>query len=615
MLHKDSKLNLGIVILIIALGFACYSNTLNGPFLLDDYHNILHNGYVRISHFTLSALFDAAFKSPIHTRPVANLSFALNHLAHGMWLPGYHLTNIAIHCLAAILLFFFIQGTLATPACQPRLSPTQATTVAGLSALFWLVNPANTQSISYIVQRMNSLAAMFYILSMLLYLKGRTAARHQPGYFTGCLLSGLLALGTKEISATLPLLIFLYEWYFLQDLDRGWLKKKLPLLGVAAVFVGIIAWLYLGRDFSSLLSGYQSRDFTLGQRLLTEPRVIWRYFALIFVPYPGLLNLDHDFPLSTAPLQPASTIIAIIGLAGLILAAIRTAPRQRLLSFSILWFLLNLVIESSILPLEIIFDHRAYLPIMLGWPALLLAGVGKFPERHKPFTLIAAIALLLVFSTWTLQRNKVWADEISMYRDVVAKSPNKARAHSNLGRTLIYYSFDTEEEGRRELERAIELDRNYGYAYLSLGGYYLQNYRYPEAIANFQTVIRLMPGFKEVYYHLAMTYYEDKQFPEAIAAANIAATLPYYRKDALSYLGLASIETGDTATAGACFRELSQDYPEESQFRYNFGRALERAGQKRAALQKYSEALPLATDADRGIIQQSIANLQSNLGN
>lgn len=606
MMTNPCRLTSCFVLLIVALGFITYANTLNGPFIFDDWQNISFNGHIRIHNLSPAALVDAALGSPIPSRPIANITFALNYLVHGYWLPGYHLTNIVIHCLTGVLLFFFIKETFATPALRPLLLPDQATKVAGLSSLLWLLNPLCTQSVSYIVQRMNSLSALFFMLSMLLYLKGRTAEKHRLGYFAGCLTSGLLALGSKEIAAALPPSIFLYEWYFFQDLDRGWLKRKLPLLGVAAVSIIFSGWLYLGRD----LSGYQGRDFTVWQRLMTEPRVVCRYLALIFFPYPGMLNLDHDYPLSTGLLQPPTTIMAIAALAALFLAAIFAAPRHRFLSFAILWFFLNLVIESTVIPLEIIFDHRTYLPSMLIWPPLL-ALVWHLPDRKRNLVLTGAIVLLIVFATWSFQRNQVWADELALNRDIVSKSPDKGRARANLGRALIRASH--EEEGLRELNQALKLSPNQPGIYLNFGYYYLEKYRYDDAIANFKKVIELSPRDDSVYCYLGKAYLGKKRYQDAIAAARMAMRNPAFREEALLTEGIASAEAGDFGTAIRSFRELSANFPGNARHRFNLGCALEKSGQYQQALRKYTEALEIAPDNDKMVIQQTLQNLRSNL--
>lgn len=569
-----------IILLIFVLGFACYAPSLTGPFLFDDFENISQNGHIRIRSLSPAAIAEAAFNSRCTSRPVANLSFALNYLLHGYWLPGYHLTNIVIHCLNGLLLFFLIKGTLSTPALRNhRLPPEQVVLIAGFSSLLWLANPLNTQAVSYIVQRMTSLAAMFFLFSLLLYLKFRTSpGRRRHLHLAGSLLSGMLALGSKEIAATLPGLIFLYEWYFFQDLDQAWLKKKLPLLGLMAAALVVLSWLYLRQDLSAILAGYSQRDFTVEQRLLTEPRVIWRYLALFFFPHPELLNLDYDFPLSTTLLNPPATLFAIATLAGLFLTALVSAPRFRLLSFGLLWFLLNLVIESTFLPLEIIFEHRAYLPSMFLWPPGLLL-VAQLPNRPSQVARVTLVGLLVIFSVWTIQRNRLWADEEALNRDIVRKSPNKARAHANLGRTLIFATSAGTAEGLRELDLAIKLDPDYPFIYLYRGCYYLEQRNYTAAIASFQKVVGLKPDYDKIHYYLCKAYYENRQYPEAIAAARRAAAIPAFREEALMYLGSASLKTGEAETAVLCFRELSEYHPDNMDYATQLVLAQEAAGQ------------------------------------
>ena len=592
--------------LIFVLGFTCYANTLNGPFLFDDWQNISYNGYIRIHNLSPTALADVVFRSPIPSRPIANISFALNYLVHGYWLPGYHLINITIHCLTGVLLFYFIRGTFATPALRQFFPSEKVIQIAGFSSLLWLLNPLDSQSVSYIVQRMNSLSSMFILLSMVLYLKARTAEKYRPAYFAGCLSSVLLAIGTKEIAATLPLCIFFYDWYFLQDLNYGWLKRKLPLLCLAALAIMVVAWFYLGRDFSSVFNGYQARDFTVWQRLLTEPRVVCRYLALIFFPYPGLLNLDHDYAISTGLLQPPTTVPAIIALAVIFLLAIVSAPRYRLLSFSILWFFLNLIIESSIIPLEIIFDHRTYLPSMLIWPPLLSIA-WQLPEQKRKIALAGAVVVIVIFAGWTYQRNQVWADEMAINRDIVSKSPGKGRTHANLGRALIRAG--QEDEGLRELNQALKLSPNQPVIYLNFGYYYLERLRYQEAIANFRKVIELSPGNITVYCYLGKAYLGNKQYPEAVAASQVAINNPAFKEEALLTLGIASSEIGDLKSAINSFSELSHNYPNNGRYRFNLGRALEKIGQKQQALQNYKEALELVSDNDKEVIRQAISRI------
>ena len=248
-----------ILVLVICVCFI-YKNSIKGPFVFDDIPNIQDNPYIRLTKLTLDGLISAGFKSLASNRPVANMSLALNYYFNGYNVVGYHLVNILIHIIIGIILFYFIKVTLVlsnfqnikieydkncslnkqnctihnsinpnTITTQHPIGPasTELTFIAFFTTLIWLVHPLQTQTVSYIVQRMNSMAAMFYLLSLIFYVKARLAntKRKKWGLFLGCILSGMLSLGSKEIAATLPFFIFLYEWFFFQKVSSKWLKR------------------------------------------------------------------------------------------------------------------------------------------------------------------------------------------------------------------------------------------------------------------------------------------------------------------------------------------------------------------------------------------------------
>jgi len=404
-----------------------YSNTLQGEFLFDDLRLILHNPQIKISDLSLDSLINAAST----TRPVAMLSFALNHYFHQDNVTGYHIINIIIHFLTGIFLYFFIKATLELPSLREKYQ--NMVWFPFVTASLWLVNPIHTQSVSYIIQRMNSMSGMFYILAMLLYSKARTSFSQtgQNLLFIFCGISFLLALGSKEIAATLPFFIFLYEWYFFQNLNKNWFKNFLIWVGIFCLLL-IILYFTVPTLFPTgiISSGYNVYDFTLPQRLLTEFRVVLLYISLIFFPHPSRLNLDYDFPLSYSLLNPSTTLIAISICIASVILAIYLAKRESLISFCILWFFGNLAIESSIIPLDLVFEHRTYLPSML--LTLLAALLISSYISRKSILIGVFILLLSCFSIWTIQRNNVWENALSLHMDAAQKSPKKARPFYNV---------------------------------------------------------------------------------------------------------------------------------------------------------------------------------------
>ncbi|MBU0728252.1 MAG: tetratricopeptide repeat protein [Proteobacteria bacterium] len=468
--------------------FAVYSNTLHSPFLFDDRTNILENPAVRITSLTFENFFTAGFKSPAMNRPVANISLALNYYFHGYDVFGYHLVNILIHILAAICIYFLAQNILEIQIKSGNEQETHSFLIPLLAALIWAVHPIHTQSVTYIVQRMNSLAALFYILSVLLYSKARVTDSKTFGtlFFCGSVLAGFLALGSKEIAASLPLFLFLYEWFFFKNLNRRWIKRQLPAIIFILLCSAIPALLFLGgQPVDNILSTYAQRDFTITNRLLTEPRVILYYLNLLILPLPSRLSLIHDLPVSSSLLTPPPTLFAILTLTGIAAAAIYKAKTHRIFAFCLLWFLGNLLIESSVLGLEIIFEHRTYLPSMLLGllPALLIL---KFP-RHKPLAISMLLILAIVFSIWTYQRNFVWKDAVTFWKDCVVKAPSSLRAHNNLG--LVLADEGNFSEAEKHFSEALKIAPGYVDARLSLGVVLKRQGRYSDAAAQYRNLL------------------------------------------------------------------------------------------------------------------------------
>ena len=521
---KRIRMLLSIVLLLV---FATYANTLRAPYLFDDEINIAQNPHIRLQDLSFKNLLKAGFESPASNRPVANISFGLNYYVGGSDVFGYHLVNIIIHMTTGLLLFFLMKTTLqlsgwtggdfsALKAADGGSEPARgwrsldASVVSFWAAALWLVHPVQTQSVTYIVQRMNSMAALFFVLSLLLYVQGRISQKRRSDslrplsippavWFGGSLAGGLLALGSKEIAGTLPFVVFLYEWYFFQDLSRSWLKRNLIYaVLILAIFFGVF-YAYLGSNpFDKILDTYATRDFTPGQRVLTEFRVVVFYLSLLFWPHPSRLNLEHDFALSYSLFDPLTTVLSLGLIAGLLVLALYLARRQRVLSFCLLWFLGNLVIESSLIGLELIFEHRLYMPSMF----LILAAVMLFCRyvRHRWLQAVLLGMVIMAAALGTHARNEVWQDEVAFYRDCVQKSPHKARAHDALGSALLKRG--RVEEAIAHYQASLRLDPERVAVHNNLGVALIRLEKYSQAINHFQEALRLEPGHTDAHNNL-----------------------------------------------------------------------------------------------------------------
>lgn len=593
LLRVANKRSALVLLVFVALGFLIYSNTLDVPFHFDDESNIVENLNIRLTGLSLKDITKACFKSVCSNRPVANLSFALNYYFHKYDVTGYHAINIVIHIITGILLYFFIKTTLSIPSIRSRYK--SSSSIALFAALIWLVHPIQTQSVTYIVQRMNSMAAMFYVLSFLLYVKARLVKENQKAWpwFAGCALAGLLALGSKETAATLPFFILLYEWYFFQDLSKAWLKRSVPYGLVTLILFGLIAFAYLGPNpFDRILSGYATRDFTLAQRVLTEFRVVIYYISLLIYPHPSRLNLDHDIGLSYSLIDPITTLVSIAAVLVMVGLAFYIVRKDRLISFSILWFFGNLLIESSVIALEIIFEHRLYLPSMFACLIVVaLAYRCKTPDWLRAGLLCAVIA---VFSFWTYERNHVWIDEITLWKDCVQKSKGKARPHNNLGYALTKQG--KLDDAIAHYYEAIRIKPDYVKAYSNLGDALSQQGRFEDAIAHFSEALRIKPKDMETHNNLGNALARQGMVKEAIVHYLEALRInPEYAK-AHSNLGIMLDRQGNLDGAVKHFSEAVRINPAYAEAHYNLGLGLAKQGRLDEAIAHFLEALQIKPD-------------------
>jgi Tfp pilus assembly protein PilF len=295
---------------------------------------------------------------------------------------------------------------------------------------------------------MASLAAMFYIMSMLFYIMFRLSDSSQQRilFLLGSILSFLLALGSKENAAALPAAVLLIEVTCFQNVN--WRHRKTAYLA-GAIILGasvfcVSIWLFMPQNFSSILKGYEHRPFTLSERLLTEPRILLYYLSQIFYPIPTRLSIEHDVVISTSLIRPWTTLPAFLlclFLIGLGFSQIRKKP---LITLAILFFFLNHIIESTFIPLELIFEHRNYLPSLF----LFLPVAAGFKWLYDHYrvenrALIGALAgflvlLILGLGAGTYVRNFTWATEFSLWQDAMNKAPQSARPLTNLAWQMAY---------------------------------------------------------------------------------------------------------------------------------------------------------------------------------
>jgi len=558
------------IVSLVLLTFIIYGGTLNHSFHLDDGSNISSNKLIQISNLSIDELVKAGFESFNRKRPVANISFALNYYFHGLDVKGYHIVNIIIHLLAGIMLYYFVKITLSIRLARDKFDETWF--IPFFTALIWLVHPLHTQSVTYIVQRMNSMASMFFIMAMLFYVKGRLTPERVKKvlFFIISFVAAVLAFGSKENTATLPLFILLYEWYFFQDLRIKISRKQFFLVAALGGTFAFIFYYYLGSSpLDRLFPDYGGRPFTMTQRLLTQPRVVLHYISLIFYPEPSRLNLDYDFPLSYSLVSPITTLLSILVIIGLLGMAIYTAKNNRLYSFCILWFLGNLFIESSTIPLEIIFEHRTYLPSML--VILLFVLFLHQTVKKKRVLIVFLVAMSLLFSYWTYARNKIWQDDLTLWADIYKKSPDKARVNQYYGKALydagrINEAFPIIERALQLYEKQIEPQKRKITYELStynsnLGILYMDQGYYQKAIFYLNRSLNIFYYSTTAHYVIGLCYTQIGRYEESI---NHLTKAMEFAKHSLTEIGgysnVAKIEKALKFAEMALKRQKDREY-------------------------------------------------------
>jgi tetratricopeptide (TPR) repeat protein len=596
----------------------CYANTFSSPFLFDDYNFIVKNNpKLQIDELSFSKLKEATIESTGKKRPLATISLAINYYFSGTDTTSYHLVNIVIHILTGIFLFFLFRITLALTETRKGenttlVFPTKTHYwVAFIAVLIWLLHPLQTNAVTYIVQRMTSMAALFFILSLLCYVKGRILVSTKASavrigtLMGGCAVFGLCAVASKENAATLPIFILLYEWFFFQDLKS--INKKYVVIGtIAVVFLFVmISLLFLGANpVHRIMSGYGRWDFTMTERLLTQFRVIAYYLTLIVFPHPGRLTIDYNYPMSFSLFDPPTTLISIMMVGMLLFLSMYAARSHRLFSFAVLWFLGNLVIESSVIPIEIIYEHRLYLPSMMIFLFAVYLAWNRFSSKW------AVAAAVLVITTglglWTYQRNQVWSSDVGFWEDAAQKAPNYARPLQNL-------AFSLQQKGEHEkaldyYQKSLEIKKNPA-IYYNMGLSYSNMGWHLEAINAFQKALDTKYTKSSVYAGMAYELTMVGEFEAALENYKKALKRNPQNREAKNRFKQLTRFLGQCRDPKACVDALSAQYPQDPALWFKKGLLYEHRRNIRQAVAAYEKAMSLMQESDRQLYLLTLNHL------
>lgn len=636
-------LKYAIPLILTFLGFLIYSNVLHGPFIFDDEENIVNNNQAHnISNF---------LKDFSGTRYVGFLSFALNYYFGGLNTFGYHLVNIVIHILNAILVYILVSLTFKTGIGKGigkdkdiSLSIPLPAFIAFAVSLIFLVHPIQTQAVSYITQRFTSLATFFYLLALVLYVKYRLWAiamgngqwekpityRLSPIAYCLSIIFTIFAMKTKEISFTLPFIIALYEFTFFRNKDSRPITLNSRLLYLLPFFLTLFIIpmtlllpeymdaLSTGSDVGKIIREGQLRDIATipaAIYLLTQFRVIITYIRLLF--FPANQTFWYDYPLSYSILEPAAFFPLIFLLSVIAFAVYLYIRSQKmnnsygiLISFGILWFFITLSVESSVIPInDAIFEHRIYLPsvgFILSATAAISCGFDypgkKIKKSLHNYLLFIIIIIAIALSFFTYKRNILWGDGYMMYVDNAAKSPNRTIVRYNLG--IIYERQGKPENAMNEYLFVLNLNPYDADAHNNLANIYAGQDRLDMAIDEYKAVLRINPKLAHVYYSLGVAYFKQGRIDDAIIQYLIALRLKPFYPEAYNNLGNAYAEQNKFDKAIKEYLKALEFNPNYANAYYNLGNAYYNQGRLDDAAREYLTALkinPKETEAHNNL--------------
>lgn len=575
-------------IAIALLAFVIYSQTFDDEFHFDDMFFIVDNPDIR-NIKNIQDIWTTTITQP--SRFVGFMSFALNYYFSKLDVFGYHLTNLIIHVFSGVFVLWLTQMLLFFVDKGSKNN----SWVAFLAALIFVAHPVQTQAVTYISQRFASLATLFYLMSLCFYLKGRVFSKTKIGSivsFSASAIAAVLGMFTKEIVITLPIMIIFIEYFFVivkkEDQDRSKFPKILPFL-LAPFFLIIPALFRFGYKtifFAQHISKAHLGDiFTFPTYVMTQFRVLVLFVRLLF--FPVNQNLDYDFIMSRSFFE-LNTCLSFAFLVLLMFFAIKTFNRNKVVSFGIFWFFITLSI--NFIPRQhIIFEHKLYLASVGFCIAISYFVINFFKDIKRAVAVLSIIVVL--FSYLAFKRNKVWDNEITLWQDVLSKSPNKTKPLINLGNA--YFKKRKFNEALDLFQKAVVVDERAEEAYNGMGLIYKERGEFELALEKYNRVLLLKPGRSQTFSNRGVVYKSMGKYELALLDQNISLSLN--PNAALTYInrGVVYKSLGEYDLALADYKKALEIDPKLASAYANRGVVFKKQGKDGLALIEYEKALKL----------------------
>jgi len=603
---------------------AAYHACFRGALVFDDEPAILQNPTIR-SLWPPGRIFWPPPDETVTGRPLANLTLAVNHAISGTHVWSYHAFNLLVHFLAALTLFGLLRRTLRLPSLRARFGA-PALPLALAIALWWGLHPLQVEAVTYVIQRVESLMALFFLLTF--YCLVRAVDSPRPGRWQAAAIAAcLLGAATKEVIAVAPVLLFFYDRTFVSgSFGEAWRRRRGFYLGLAGA-----TWLLLAGLVAS--AGW-NRNGTSGFDVGISPVAYWltqfeavvRYLWLAVWPHPLIFEYGTFWEKSAPAVVPEAAVVV-----GLAAATLWALARRPMLGFLGGWFYAILA-PTSVIPgrIQMIVEHRMYLPLA-AIVTLLVLGLYS-ATRRITFTLTLTFTLCLALGVLTARRNADYRTALALWEDTVTKRPDNARAFNCLGvvqanlgqypaalasyRTALRlrpaypeainnYGDTLNRAGQpaaalRELQIALAMEPDYAIAHSNLGNSLLQLGRVQEAIDHYRTALRLKPDFLEARYDLGNGFLQAGRVADAIRCYEEVLRQDPEFTDAQYNLGNALFNTGRADQAVPHYEAALRVKPDWVEARSNLGNALLQAGRTNEAIDQFQAALRLRPNYAEG---------------
>jgi protein O-mannosyl-transferase len=573
----------GCMIALAAL--AAYHNSFSKPFIFDDIPVIVENASIRHLWPIGDALSPPrASGMTASGRPLVNLSFAVNYALGGTAVWGYHAVNLVIHILAGLTLFGIVRRTLLLPKLRDRFGAA-AWQLATAVAVIWTVHPLQTESVTYVTQRTESLMGLFYLLTLYCFIRGNGSAK-SGAWYSLCVVACLLGMATKEVMVSAPILIFLYDRTFVEGtFANAWKRHGRLYIGLAGT------WFMLG--YLVLATGNRAGTAGLGthvhtwQYVLTQCWAITQYLKLSVWPHPLVFDYGMWLANDVVNVAPRAMILAALILA--VVIGLRWSP---VLGFLGAWFLLILAPTSSVVPVvsQTVAEHRMYLPLA----AVVASVVTGFYAWMGRRSVLLFIPFAVVLGVLTAQRNTDYRSLLSIWHDTAAKRPGSLRAHYSYGFALEQTG--QIEEAIKQYEQVVQLDPDYAEAHDRLGNDLMQVGRSSEAMEHFEQALRIKPEYAKAHNDIGVALERTGRLPQAILHYEQAVRLKPDYPEAYNNLGIALTKSGRVQEAIASYEQALRIKPDFAEAHNSLGSAFLGLGKIQQAIEQYEQALSFRPD-------------------